>query len=88
VAEFSGQDWPEVESVEAKRVENVETVEVVEGGKATRNGYKEREAIHSRYAEIPGSLSGIIECKKSAEWWDVISDKNREWTDGPKHEES
>jgi hypothetical protein len=41
-----------------------------------------------RYAEIPGSLNGIIESKKSAEWWDVISDENREWTDGPKHQES
>ena len=42
-----------------------------------------------RDAEIPGSLiNGIIESKKSAEWWDVINDKNREWTDGPKHQES
>jgi hypothetical protein len=35
----------------------------------------------------PGSLNGIIESKKSAEWWDVTDDKNREWTDGPKHQE-
>ena len=39
-------------------------------------------------AEIPGSLNRIIESKKSTEWWDVINDKNREWTDGPKHQES
>jgi hypothetical protein len=37
----------------------------------------------------PGLLNGIIESKKSAEWWNnVINDKNREWTDGPKHQES
>jgi hypothetical protein len=41
-----------------------------------------------RYAESPGSLNGIIESKKSAEWWNMINDKNREWTDGPKHQES
>jgi hypothetical protein len=41
-----------------------------------------------RDAEIPGSLNGIIESKKSAEWWNAINDKNREWTDGPKHQES
>jgi len=41
-----------------------------------------------RDVKIPGSLNGIIESKKSAEWWDVINDKNREWTDGPKHQES
>jgi len=41
-----------------------------------------------RDAKIPGSLNAIIESKKSAEWWDVINDKNREWTDGPKHQES
>jgi hypothetical protein len=41
-----------------------------------------------RDAEIPASLNGIIESKKSAEWWDVINDKNREWTDRPKHQES
>ena len=40
-----------------------------------------------RDAEIPGLL-GIIESKKSAEWWDVINDKNCEWTDGPKRQES
>jgi hypothetical protein len=48
-----------------------------------------RKGSHSfRDAEIPGSLNGIIESKKSAEWWDVINDKNPEWTDGPKHLES
>jgi hypothetical protein len=44
--------------------------------------------IHSGDAEIPGSLNGIFESKKSAEWWNVINDKNREWTDDPKHQES
>ena len=39
-------------------------------------------------AGIPGSLNGIIEPKKSAEWWNVINDKNREWTDGPQRQES
>jgi len=41
-----------------------------------------------RDAGIPGSLNPIIESKKSAEWWNVINDKNRAWTDGPKHQES
>ncbi len=46
--------------------------------------------VHSgmRKPRSPGSLNGIIESKKSAEWWNVINDKNREWTDGPKHQES
>ena len=39
-------------------VENVETVEVVEGGKATRNGYKETEAIHSGMPRSQGHLMG------------------------------
>ena len=52
-------------------------------GMATRKGKP-----FIRDAEIPGSLNGIIESKKSAEWWDMINDKNREWTDGPKHQES
>jgi hypothetical protein len=39
-------------------------------------------------AKISRSLFGISESKKSAEWWNVINDKNREWTDGPKHQES
>jgi hypothetical protein len=41
-----------------------------------------------RNAEIPGSLNGIIESKKSAEWWNVINDRNREWTESPKDQES
>jgi hypothetical protein len=39
-------------------------------------------------AEVPGSLNGIIESKKSAEWRNAINDKNREWTDGPNQQES
>jgi hypothetical protein len=39
-------------------------------------------------AKISRSLFGIIESKKSAEWWNMISDQNREWTDSPKHQES
>lgn len=39
-------------------------------------------------AKIPGSLYGIIESKKSSEWWNLINDKNREWTDCPKQQES
>jgi hypothetical protein len=41
-----------------------------------------------RDAETLGSLNGIIEPKKSAEWWGVINDKNREWADGPNQQES
>jgi hypothetical protein len=41
-----------------------------------------------RDAEIQGHLNGIIEPKKSAEWWNVINDKNREWADGPQQQES
>jgi len=41
-----------------------------------------------REAGMPGSLDAIVESKKSAEWWNVINDKNREWTDGPKRQES
>ena len=41
-----------------------------------------------RDAEIPGSLNGIIESKKSAESWNVINDKNREWTDSPNQQKS
>jgi hypothetical protein len=29
------------------------------------------------------SLNGSIESKKSAEWWNVINDEKREWTDSP-----
>jgi hypothetical protein len=39
-------------------------------------------------AEIPESLDGIIESKKSAEWRNMINDKNREWTDSPNQQES
>jgi hypothetical protein len=67
---------------------DVETVETVEDAEATRNGHEEREAIHSEMPGSPRSLHGIIESKKSAEWWDVTNDKNRDWTDGPKHQES
>jgi hypothetical protein len=41
-----------------------------------------------RDVETPRSFNGVIESKKSAEWWNVVNDKNREWTDGPKHQES
>jgi hypothetical protein len=41
-----------------------------------------------RDAEIPGSLNRIIESKKSAERWNVINDKNHEWTDSPNHQKS
>jgi hypothetical protein len=44
--------------------------------------------IHSGKSIILGSLNEIIESKKSAEWWNVINDKKREWTDGPKYQES
>jgi hypothetical protein len=48
---------------------------------------------NSRVPLIPGCrdprvLNGIIESKKSAEWWNVINDENHEWTDSPKHQES
>ncbi|HXQ32787.1 MAG TPA: hypothetical protein VN843_02075, partial [Anaerolineales bacterium] len=43
--------------------------------------------IHSGMRS-PRSLNGIIESKKSAEWWNVINDENREWTDSPKHQKS
>ena len=69
-------------------VENVEIVEAVEGAEATRNGYEEREAIHSGMPRSPRSLNGIIESKKSPEWWNVINDENREWTDSPKHQKT
>jgi hypothetical protein len=39
-------------------------------------------------AKISRSLFGIIESKKSAEWWNVIHDKNHKWTDSPNHQES
>ena len=55
---------------------------------ATRNGYEEREAIHSGMPRSPRSLDGIIESKKSAEWWNMINDENHEWTDSPKHQKS
>jgi hypothetical protein len=29
------------------------------------------------------SLNGSIESKQSAEWWNVVNDEKREWTDGP-----
>jgi hypothetical protein len=38
--------------------------------------------------ETPGSLNGTIESKKSAEWWNVINDKNHERTDSPNHQKS
>jgi hypothetical protein len=41
-----------------------------------------------RDAEVPGSLNGIIESKKSAEWWNAINDKNRKWTDSPNQQKS
>jgi hypothetical protein len=41
-----------------------------------------------RDAEIPGSLDRIIESKKSAEWWNVINDKNHERTDSPNQQKS
>ena len=36
----------------------------------------------------PRSLNGVIESKKSAEWWNVINDKNHERTDSPNHQKS
>lgn len=47
----------------------------------------------SRVPFIPGckisrSLFGIIEPKKSAEWWNMKSDENHGWTDSPEHQES
>jgi hypothetical protein len=39
-------------------------------------------------SKISRSLFGIIESKKSAERWNMISDENRGWTDSPKHQES
>jgi hypothetical protein len=35
-----------------------------------------------------GSLNGSIESKKSAEWWNVINDEKREWTDSPNSKQS
>ena len=40
-----------------------------------------------RDAESHGSLNGIIESEKSAEWRNVINDKKREWTDSPNQQE-
>jgi hypothetical protein len=70
------------------KLNDVETVETVERAEATRNGHQERQAIHSEMPGSPRSLHGIIESKESAERWEVINDKNRERTDGPKHQES
>ena len=41
-----------------------------------------------RDAGIPVSLKGIIKSKKSAEWWNVINDKNRQWADSPNQQKS
>jgi hypothetical protein len=49
---------------------------------------KIRESHSFADAEFPGSLNGIIESKKSAEWWNAINDKNREWTDRPNQQKS
>jgi hypothetical protein len=48
---------------------------------------KTRGSHSFRNAEIPGSLHGIIGCKKSAERWNVINDKNGDWTGSAKHHE-
>ena len=62
----------------------------IPGGKQSLqlSAVKIRGSHSFRDAETPGSLNRIIESKKSAEWWNAINDKNREWTDGPKHQES
>ena len=44
-------------------VENVEAVEAVEGAEATRNGYEEREAIHSGMPRSQGHLIGSFSPK-------------------------
>jgi len=44
--------------------------------------------IHSGMPRSPRSSNGIIESKKSAEWWNMINDQNREWTESPKDQES
>ena len=48
---------------------------------------KYTDPIHPGY-RAPRSFNGVIEAKKSAEWWNVINDKKRDWTDGPKYQES
>lgn len=40
------------------KLSDVETVEAVEGVEATRNGYKEREAVHSGMPRSQGHLMG------------------------------
>jgi hypothetical protein len=35
-----------------------------------------------------GHLNGVIESKKSAEWWNVINGRNREWSDSPSRQKS
>jgi hypothetical protein len=70
------------------RLSDVENVETVEGAESNSERVREKGSHSFRDAEIPGSLNGIVESKKSAESGDVIDDKNREWTDGPKQQES
>jgi hypothetical protein len=62
----------------------------ISGGKQSLqlSAVKIRGSHSFRDSEIPGSLDRIIESEKSAEWWNVMNDKNRDWTDGPKHHES
>ena len=53
----------------------------------THGPYREASPCEGPFdpgCQNPGSLNGIIESKKSAERRKVISDENREWTDGPK----
>ena len=41
-----------------------------------------------RDAEIPPVIFWSHRAKESAEWWNMINDQNREWTESPKHQES
>jgi hypothetical protein len=40
------------------------------------------------FPRLFGSLSGSIESKQFAEWWNVINDEKREWTDSPNSQKS
>jgi hypothetical protein len=62
----------------------------IPGGKQSfqLSAVKIRGSHSFRDAEIPGSLNWIIESKKSAEWWNVINDKNHKWTDSPNQQKS
>ena len=61
----------------------------IPGGKQSfqLSAVKIRGSHSFRDAEIPGSLDRIIESEKSAERWNVINDKNGDWTGSAKHHE-